>query len=62
MDDLVSVATAWDSGDHILVSSSGTGLLLSFILAKHCDLKQSHKIQSYPKTAALRVKQLIALR
>lgn len=42
--------------------TTGTGLLLSLSIAKHCDLKQSHKIQSYPKTAALRVKQLIALR
>lgn len=53
MGDLAFVAMDWDSADRILVSSPGTGLLLSFSVAKHCDLKQSHKIQSHPKTAAL---------
>lgn len=62
MDDLASVAMEWDSGDHILVSSPGMGLLLSFSIARHWDFKQSHKMQSYSKTAALGVKQLIALR
>jgi len=49
MDDLALVAMNWDSGDNCLVSSPGTGLLLSFSSAKHCDFNSLTKLSLLPK-------------